>query len=95
MEKLKMLVDKHLKEKNHILQLKKEKLSGVNPKEVLKRGYTITVKNGKVIKDKNEVQSGEVLETHFYNGKIESIVKKVKNLYMKMKNYKKSLGSFL
>ena len=74
-EKLKMLVDKHLKEKNHILQLKKEKLSGVNPKEVLKRGYTITVKNGKVIKDKNEVQSGEVLETHFYNGKIESIVK--------------------
>ena len=48
---------------------------GVNPKEVLKRGYTITLKNGKVVKDKNTINNGDEIESYFYNGAVKSIVK--------------------
>lgn len=74
-EKLNYLVNNILNNKNHDLELKKHRLFGVNPKEVLKRGYTITLKNGKVVKDKNSLHQGDQLESYFYNGIVKSIVK--------------------
>lgn len=46
----------------------------LNPVNQLKRGYTITYKNGEIITDKNELKKSDRITTHFYNGEIESII---------------------
>lgn len=74
-EKIKVLVNKNLDNKKHELEIKKHRILGINPKEVLKRGYTITLKNGKVVKDKKSLAFGDEIETLFYEGNIKSIVK--------------------
>jgi len=50
----------------------------LNPKNVLKRGYSLTLKDGKVVKSTTQLQLNEEIETQFADGKIKSkITKKV------------------
>ena len=74
-ERLNSLIKGLLEQKINILELKKHRLLGVNPQEVLKMGCTITLKNVTVVKDKNSICAGEQIDTVFYNGKISSTVK--------------------
>lgn len=46
-----------------------------SPENILKKGYTLTMKDGKVIKEKDTLKSGDKITTTFYDGEIESIVK--------------------
>lgn len=46
-----------------------------NPKHLLKKGYSITIKNGKVLKSIRNVKAGEEIITMLNDGKISSIVK--------------------
>ncbi len=46
-----------------------------SPENILKKGYTLTMKDGKVIKEKDTLKSGDKIMTTFYDGEIESIVK--------------------
>ncbi len=48
------------------------KVKLLEPRNVLKRGYSITSHNGKVVKDAGALKAGEIIQTEFYNGKIES-----------------------
>ena len=49
----------------------------LNPENVLKRGYTLTFKEGKIVKSIKDIEMGESIETHFSDGKTESkIIKK-------------------
>ena len=63
------------KEQNKIEWLQKTK-ELVDPSSVLKRGFSITLKDGKAIKHASELMQGEELETILYKGKVKSIVKK-------------------
>ncbi|HNW52181.1 MAG TPA: exodeoxyribonuclease VII large subunit [Prolixibacteraceae bacterium] len=47
----------------------------VDPKSILDRGFSITLKNGKAVKDSDELEEGEQMETIFAHGKTKSIVK--------------------
>jgi exodeoxyribonuclease VII large subunit len=49
-------------------------IAHLDPSNVLKRGFSITTKNGKSIKSPAEVQQGDVITTVLYEGKIESRV---------------------
>ncbi len=69
------LIDNKLRDKKSELNFRTERLKGINPQEILKRGYTITTKNGKVIKEIEKLAIGEEIETHFYQGKIVSNIK--------------------
>ena len=53
-----------------------EKALLLDPHNVLKRGYSITRSNTKVIKDLKQVKPGDILITTIYNGDIISTVKK-------------------
>jgi exodeoxyribonuclease VII large subunit len=44
----------------------------LDPRNVLKRGFSITLVNGKAVIDENEVNSGEEITTLLYNGTIKS-----------------------
>lgn len=48
----------------------------VSPDNILKRGYTLTVKEGKIIKSRDDVSVNDTVETMFYDGKVESIISK-------------------
>jgi exodeoxyribonuclease VII large subunit len=44
----------------------------LDPRNVLKRGFSITLVNGKAVTEENEVQSGEEITTLLYNGTLKS-----------------------
>ncbi len=72
---------------DHLFKLKNseftkgiEKLSGLNPLNILARGYSVTFKmpEGKIIKDAKFIKVGETIKTKVYKGEILSTVKEVK-----------------
>jgi exodeoxyribonuclease VII large subunit len=70
-------------EATNYLRSNKIKLEGIEtalqilkPESVLKRGYTITFLNGKILKSVSETKSEEVIETLFQDGKISSRIEK-------------------
>lgn len=69
-----MLNEQFIKEEKHIEWLEKN-CELVNPKSILKRGFSITSKNGKFIKSSSELKTGDEIETILYNGKIQSTIK--------------------
>ncbi|HKL17049.1 MAG TPA: exodeoxyribonuclease VII large subunit [Patescibacteria group bacterium] len=50
-------------------------LNDLNPLAVLKRGYSITYKNKKPIKNINQIKKGDKIKTRFHKGEIDSEVK--------------------
>lgn len=63
-----------LKESNRIEQLD-IMLKSLDPQILLKRGYSITMYNGKSVRDASKLQKGNEIETLVEHGKIISIVK--------------------
>jgi exodeoxyribonuclease VII large subunit len=61
------------------LNLIQEKLRLVDPQNILKRGYSLTILNGKILKSVEQVKTGDILETRLSNGKVESKVEKISN----------------
>jgi exodeoxyribonuclease VII large subunit len=58
------------------LQLVEEKAKSLDPTLLLKRGYSITLKDGKAIRDPKALQPGDEIETRLEKGTIVSVVKK-------------------
>ena len=55
-------------EKNELKNLSKN-IELLSPKNILKRGYSITRKDGRIIKDASKLKSGELVEIEFFEGK--------------------------
>lgn len=65
----------HQKESHSISEME-QYIKMVSPENILKRGYTLTIKDGKIIKSKDDVSINDTVETMFYDGKVESIISK-------------------
>lgn len=52
--------------------------AALDPVEVLKRGFSITRRNGKALRSADEARDGDVLHTELYEGIIESEIKSIK-----------------
>lgn len=57
------------------LRLLQQKVSDANPEKLLTRGYSITLKDGKVIKDASLLKSGDEIVTRLKQGEATSIIK--------------------
>ncbi len=68
-----------LKLKRKGLEVTIATLHSINPKAVLKRGYSIATNKGKIIKTANDVKINDLIEIVIQKGKIKSQVKEVKN----------------
>ena len=53
------------------------KLEVLNPITTLKRGYSVSKVNDRIITKKNDVKNGDILITEISDGKIESVVEKI------------------
>lgn len=68
-------VDKLKFEKQRMLGLQ-ETLRLVDPQQVLKRGFSLSLKNGKILKSVGQISEGDQLETRLADGTIESSVQR-------------------
>jgi exodeoxyribonuclease VII large subunit len=71
-----LLSKQYFKNAENLLNIYHSKAELLDPKNVLKRGYSITKFNGKAIKDSAQLNDNDLIETVFYTGRIKSIVKK-------------------
>lgn len=65
-----------IERKNNNLTIFDKTLTILNPDNVLKRGYTITTRNGIIIKKSDILESNDSIETRFIDGVVSSIVTK-------------------
>jgi exodeoxyribonuclease VII large subunit len=76
-QRLPMLIERRFLAENHRLQLMEEKLKALDPQLLLKRGYSITLHQGKAVKDASLLKEGDEIETVLEKGKLYSIVKDI------------------
>lgn len=65
----------YLSAQKHRLELLHQKVTDSSPEHLLKRGYSITLLDGKVVTDSSLLKSGDEITTYLSKGKIQSIVK--------------------
>ncbi len=73
-EKMTMLIERRLETEQHRIQLVSEKVKSLDPTLLLRRGYSITLHNGKVVKDVSVLRAGDELETRLAYGSVRSKV---------------------
>ena len=74
-----IIVNPHIiyEKKKDLLVTKMEKIELLNPVSILKRGYTITYKNDKVIKNIKELNKNDLIKIKFHEGFIEAKVERI------------------
>ena len=73
-EKMTMLIERRLETEQHRIQLVSEKVKSLDPTLLLRRGYSITLHNGKVVKDVSVLNTSDELETRLAHGSVRSKV---------------------
>ena len=69
------LVERKLLRERHRLDLLTQRAKSLDPDLLLRRGYSITLKDGHVVRLASDLQSGDIIETRLSNGTITSEVK--------------------
>ena len=72
--KMPIFLNRRLMAEQHRLQLIEEKTKNLDPALLLKRGYSITLHNGKAVRSPQQLQSGDEIETRLANGTLRSTV---------------------
>lgn len=58
------------------LDYMERRIENLNPEVMLRRGFSITFRNGKIVRDIDTLHSGDVIETRLYKGAVKSRVEK-------------------
>ena len=75
--RLPMLIERRFTSERYRLQLMDEKLKALDPTLLLARGYSITMHNGRAVKDASQLPPGAEIETRLAKGTIHSVIKSV------------------
>ena len=59
---------------HHRLELLQQRLTDVSPEKQLARGYSITLKNGRIVKNVSSLNEGDEITTRLYQGELISTV---------------------
>ena len=73
-ERIPILINRQLMAEQHHLQLIEEQTKALDPSLLLARGYSITLHQGKAVKDVSTLQPGDEIETRLAKGTIHSKV---------------------
>lgn len=73
--RLPVALERRLTNQKHLLESLSLKLQGFDPQLLLSRGYSITLKDGKAVRDPKQLKPGDEIETRLEKGNITSIVK--------------------
>lgn len=72
---LSIQLDYILLTKRHRLELLNQRAASLDPQLLLKRGYSITLFNGKAVRNAKSLKQGDEIETRLEKGTIKSIIK--------------------
>ena len=75
--KIRIRIQHLLENQKHGLSLFEQSVKYLNPENILDKGYTLTMKDGKIIKDISLLSPKDKIETRFKNGSVESEVQKI------------------
>ena len=73
-DRIPILLDRRLMTEKHRLQLIEEKAKSLDPALLLRRGYSITLKDGHALRDTAALHPGDEIETRLANGTVRSTV---------------------
>lgn len=73
-ERLKTLIGQRLLSQRHRLQLLMQRADGADPERLLKRGYSITLKDGRAIRSAADLHPGDEITTKLEQGTVKSKV---------------------
>ena len=73
-QRIPMLAERRLTQEKHRLEIIEEKTHMLDPTLLLRRGYSITLHNGKAVKDAQSLKPGDEIETRLANGSLHSII---------------------
>lgn len=68
------VLERKMMSESHRLQMLEQRIRSQDPELLLKRGYSITLKNGKSIRSASLLSSGDVIVTRFAEGTVKSKV---------------------
>ncbi len=71
---LKKRAEQLFKEEKNKLDIAEKHLKLMSPDNILKKGYTLTMKDGKVVKSSTELNAGDSITTVFSDSQIESVI---------------------
>ena len=74
-QRMPLVLERKMSAERHRLEIAAEKLKSLDPALLLKRGYSITLKDGKALRDPQALQQGDLIETRLEKGTVYSIVK--------------------
>ena len=69
-----LVLERRLTSEHHRMEIMEEKVRSLDPTLLLKRGYSITLKDGKAVRDPKKLQKGDEIETRIEKGTIKSRV---------------------
>lgn len=72
-------VRQRLSAENHRLELLGQRISAVDPAILLRRGYSITLHNGRAVYSSDQLSDGDVIETRLAEGNVRSVVRNKDN----------------
>ena len=73
--RLPVAIERRLTNQKHLLESLSIKLQGFDPQLLLSRGYSITLHNGRAVRDPQQLKPGDEIETRVEKGTIHSVVK--------------------
>ena len=73
--RLPVAIERRLTTQKHRLENIAIQLQGYDPALLLRRGYSITLLNGRVVRDTSQLNPGDEIETRIEKGTFKSIVK--------------------
>ena len=68
------ILERKMLNESHRLQLLSQRIQAQDPELLLKRGYSITLKDGKSIRSASQLKSGDIIETRFAEGSVKAKV---------------------
>ena len=74
---LRSKLNRRFETQKHNILLFEQSVKYLNPDNILKKGYTLSLKEGKIIKDIEQLLPQDIIETRFANGSVRSKVQKI------------------
>ena len=68
------IIERKMLNESHRLQMLEQRIKSQDPELLLKRGYSITLKDGKSVRRGADLQPGDIVETRFAEGRVQSKV---------------------
>lgn len=73
-QRIPLIAERKLTSERHKLEIMTEQLKTLDPTLLLKRGYSITLKDGRAVRDPKTLHPGDQIETRLEKGTIKSII---------------------